>query len=551
MMGNSLSAVRGINHKYIEIDREKDIMFISIEDVIKYTGGELIYGKLPDNCEKAGVTSVGSDSQKIAVGGLFAAIEGERVDGHRFVKSAFENGAAAAIVSKDISVEDVPDGKFCVRTDNTVAALQRLAAWYRRKFDIPVVAVSGSVGKTTTKEMIAAALSSGMNVLKTEGNMNSQLGVALMMFRLTPEHDIAVIEMGISEPDEMHRLSEIAAPDAAVVTNIGVSHIGQLGSRENIRREKLDIVSGFRKRDGIILMPSNDEMLNVPDALTEKALSKEAYEIMKGLTVVRYGEEDGCLYRAYDIHNERDGVAYDIRLADGMAERVSLSVLGLHNVYNSLAAIAIANYFGLDIKPAVNKLKQYKPIAMRGQIFENAGITIIDDTYNASPDSMKSGLSVLWEKSCTGRKVVVLADILELGDMSEQIHRSIGAYIADRYNGGVRTDMLFTVGKEAAFIADEAAAKIKKGYVNKRQISKEINSNIEIENSYKINKTVIDMMENQSNQAVNEYIIIKSFGGRDELTDYIMGILKPGDMVMVKGSRGMHMDKLCDALKNM
>ncbi|MCI8308230.1 MAG: UDP-N-acetylmuramoyl-tripeptide--D-alanyl-D-alanine ligase [Lachnospiraceae bacterium] len=489
-------------------------MFISMEDVIKYTGGELMYGKLPDNREKSGVTSVGSDSQKIAEGGLFVAIEGERVDGHRFVKSAFENGAAAAIVSKAIPEEDVPAGKFCIKVNDTVAALQRLAAWYRRKFDIPVVAVSGSVGKTTTKEMIAAALSSGMNVLKTEGNMNSQLGVALMMFRLTPEHDIAVIEMGISESGEMHRLSEIAAPDAAVLTNIGVSHIGQLGSRENIRREKLDIVRGFRKRNGIILIPSNDEMLNMPDAMTEDALNKEAYEIINDLTIVRYGEDDGCRYRAYDIHNGQDGVVYDIRLADGTAGQVSLSVLGMHNVYNSLAAIAVADYFGLAIKPAVKKLEQYKPIAMRGQIFENAGITIIDDTYNASPDSMKSGLSVLWEKQCSGRKVVVLADILELGDMSEQIHRSIGAYIADRYNSGVQTDMLFTVGKEAAFIADEAAADIKNA----------------------------DTIEN---------IIIQSFGGRDELTDYIMRILKPGDMVMVKGSRGMHMDKLCEALKNM
>lgn len=493
-------------------------MFISMEDVIKYTGGELICGRLPENSEKAGITSVGSDSLKIAEGGLFVAIEGERVDGHGYVGSAFENGAVAALVSKYIPETEVPDGKFCIRTDDTVSALQRLAAWYRRKFDIPVVAVSGSVGKTTTKEMIAAALSSGMNVLKTEGNMNSQLGVALMMFRLTKEHDIAVIEMGISEPDEMHRLSEIAAPDIAVVTNIGVSHIGQLGSRENIRREKLDIVRGFRKRDGIILIPSNDGMLSSPDAITKDSLSKEAYEVMKGLTVVRYGEEDGCPYRAVNIHNVNDTTVYDIKLADGKTERIELSVLGMHNVYNSLAAVAAADYYGLDIRRAAQKIKEYKPIAMRGQIFENAGITIIDDTYNASPDSMKSGLSVLWEKQCTGRKIVVLADILELGAMSEQIHRSIGAYIAERYNGGVKTDMLFTVGKEAAFIAKEAAGGIRK---------------------------------DNYNQTAKDGIIIKSFDGRDELTDYITGILKPGDMVMVKGSRGMHMDKLCEALKNM
>lgn len=499
-------------------------MLINIEDVVKYTEGELIYGKLQGRGGNVAVTSVGSDSLKVTEGALFVAIKGERVDGHSYVKSAFDNGAVAAIVSKDIPEGDVPCGKYCIKVDDTVTALQRLASWYRRKFDIPVVAVSGSVGKTTTKEMIAAALSSGMNVLKTEGNMNSQIGVALMMFRITKEHDIAVIEMGISEQGEMHRLSEIAAPDIAVVTNIGVSHIGQLGSRENIRREKLDIVRGFRKDSGIILIPSNDEMLNAPDAMAADSLSKEAYGIMKKLTVVRYGEDERCTYRAVSIHNENDGAVYDIRLAGGTSERVELSVLGMHNVYNSLAAIAIADYYGLDIKRAVEKIKEYKPIAMRGQIFENGGITVIDDTYNASPDSMKSGLSVLWEKDCTGRKIVVLADILELGSMSEEIHRSIGAYIADRYNDGVRTDMLFTVGSEAAYIAEEASSWI--DGMKKETIKDNVKDNI------------------------ND-IIIKPFDSRDSLTDYMKDILRPGDMVMVKGSRGMHMDLLCEALKDM
>lgn len=484
-------------------------MRISIEDIIKNTGGKLIYGtESIDKAEEIYATSISSNSREIKEGGIFLAIPGEKVDGHKFVMGAYENGAYIAIVSKDIGKEAVPDGRFCVLVKDSIKAVQKLATWYRKQFDLPVVAVSGSVGKTTTKEMIAAALEAGKNVLKTEGNMNSQLGVALMMFRLEKEHDIAVIEMGISEPDEMNRLSYIAMPEAAVVTNIGVSHIGQLKTRENIRKEKLDIVRGFAGK-GALFIPSSDEYLNRADAFSKEALSEEAYTIISNSDIIKYGETDECAYRATDIHNEDEGVAFTVTLPDNETKAVHLSVLGIHNVYNALAAIAIADRYKVDLDAAISNIEKYKPLAMRGQIFEHGGITIIDDTYNASPDSMKSGLSVLWDKKCTGRRIALLADILELGEDSERLHREIGKYIAEQCNEGKVTDILFTAGKEASYIAEEAKHSIEK----------------------------------------NDCMVIESYETRDELLDNLMQIIKPGDMIMIKGSRGMHMDKICEALR--
>lgn len=487
-------------------------MKISINDIIKYTEGKVCCNTGVLDGRQSYVTSISSNSREITAGALFLAIKGERVDGHTFLESAFENGAVAALVTEDIDEDRIKAGCVCIKVNEIIPAIQKLAAWYRRTFDIPVVAISGSVGKTTTKEMIAAALGGGKKVFKTEGNMNSQLGVALMMLRLTEDYDIAVIEMGISEPDEMNKLSYVAMPEMAVVTNIGVSHIAQLGSRENIRKEKLDIISGFKDRKGTLLVPGNDTLLNADDAFCGEALSEAAFEVMKNTECIRFGEDEKCAYRAVDIHNEGDGVVFTALLPDGSRKNVTLSVLGKHNVYNALAALAICDRYNVNIEDAIKGLESYKPIAMRGQIYENKGITIIDDTYNASPDSMKSGLSVLWEKECAGKRIAVLADVLELGEASEALHREIGAYIAGKYNEGTKTDILYTVGAGASYIAEEAK------------------KNIEGENAG---------------------IIIDAFETKEDMIPCLKEKLVSGDLVMLKGSRGMQMDKVCEVLKNM
>lgn len=476
-------------------------MKIGIQDIVKVSGGIVLNGCSTDECY---ITHVTANSGEVEKGSLFLAIEGERTDGHKYVKDAFDKGAVAAFVVKDIDFNNIPEDRVCIKVSDTIAAIQKVAAWYRSKFSIPVVAVTGSVGKTTTKEMIAGALGAGKNVLKTEGNMNSQLGVALMMFRLTEDYDIAVIEMGMSEPDEMHRLSEIAKPEVAVVTNIGVSHIGQLGSREHIRMEKLDIVRGFDK-PGKLFIPSSDELLNREDAFLQESLTKEAYEKMKNMEIIYFGQDSKCAYKAKDICNEEKGVSFTIEMPGKSERRVNLSVLGLHNVYNALVAVAIADSFGVDAESAIKIINEYKPMAMRGQIINKNGITIIDDTYNASPDSMKSGLSVLRDTKCAGKRWAVLADILELGKESAALHAGIGEYIANNNAKEHIADELVTVGKEAANIANKA---------------KECG------------------------------VSCNSFENRDDAVSFIKSGMSQGDVIFVKGSRGMKMDKVVEELLN-
>ncbi len=462
---------------------------VKLSEIIDAAEGKLCYGD-ENNIDSIYVTSVSSSSNDIEEGALFVPIIGERVNAHKFIKQAFEAGAIVSLASDDVAETEVPEGKYVIHVDDTLKAIQKVAAWYRRKFDIPVVGVTGSVGKTTTKEMLATALSAKYNVLKTAGNKNSQLGVALMMFEINSGYDIAVIEMGISEHGEMNPLTWMASPVAAVVTNIGVSHIAQLGSRENIRDEKLCIVNGFPDEGGELFLCGNDELLS--------KVSKDS------LSVKWFGSAGGCDYKAYNIVNNDNGTAFDIKLTNGNIQHVQLGVLGLHNVHNAAAAIAIAEKFGVDIQAAVKKLGEYKPIAMRGQIFEKNGIKIIDDTYNASPDSMKSGLSVLWDMKCSGKRYAVLADVLELGSQSENLHRSVGKYIVEKYNEGMKTDVLITVGKEASYIAEEA-------------------------------------------KAVNN-IDVMSFDNRDMATEYLKGNLRDGDLVIFKGSRGMKMDEIVKAI---
>ena len=479
---------------------------ISINDVIKYTEGTLVYGGKEES-DKVMVISVSSNSREIEPGALFVPIIGEKVDAHIYIEGAIKLGAVAAIASKDVQTDKLPDNVYIIKVDDTLRAIQRLAAWYRRKFDIPVIGVTGSVGKTTTKEMIAAALSAGKRVLKTIGNRNSQLGVALMMFELSDDYDIAVIEMGISEPDEMYHLTHMAAPQTAVVTNIGVSHIAMLGSRENIRREKLDIIRGF-EGSGTLYICGDDVLLselaksNISDNIYDM-LTQDAAGIFMASKVYTYGSGDNCDYKATGITPSERGISFTYK-----DRLVNLGVDGLHNAANAAAALALAEKYGVDIEASIKELEAYRPLSMRGQVTVHKGITVIDDTYNASPDSMRSALGVLWLRQCKGRRVAVLADALELGDMSESLHREVGRYIASEYDKGNVTDCLVTVGKMAACLADET----------KKQLSE------------------------------SEKMEIVSYDNREEAAEYLKNKLTDGDTVILKGSRGMKLDEVVSRL---
>ncbi len=488
---------------------------ITIEQIVSVTGGILLAG-----AKEAKIEQITIDSREDAVNGLFVPIVGEKTDGHKYVAGAAEHGATALFMQESSSFKEeilalAAEKKLSViSVKDTVRALQDVAGWYRNQYKVPVVGITGSVGKTTTKEMIFAALETEKRVLKTIGNKNSQIGLAQMMFYLEESFDIAVIEMGMSEVGEMKNLARVARPECAVMTNIGVAHIAQLGSRENIRKEKLNIVNEF-VQESCLIVNGNDPLLNeTATQITQNAVTidcdketklvlenKEASE--SSISAVTYGIGEGFDYSAGNIRATASGVRFDVTVKKTQKSYpVQLKVYGNHNVMNALAAIAVAERYGIAPECAIPGLSVYEPIAMRGQIKKKDGITWIDDTYNASPDSMRSGVQVLLSLE-SKRRIAVLADVLELGEQSEQLHREVGTYIATTVEQ--RVDCLVTVGPNSAFIADEAG---KHG-----------------------------MQE------------IHSFSTNVDAEEFLKTYLCSGDTVLVKGSRGMRTEEILQAFE--
>lgn len=428
------------------------------------------------------ITSVSTDSRRIAPGALFVPIHGEKTDAHAYIPATFAAGAAATLTQNHTQMQD---DHVWIAVPDTVEALRRIAAAYRSRFELPVVGVTGSVGKTTTKEMLALALSSQWNVMKTEGNQNSQVGLPLTMFRLDPEHEVAVVEMGMSDFGEMSRLAAIARPQYAVMTNIGVSHIGQLGTQENILAEKLHITDAF--------LPGSILFLNGDDRLLSSLRGR-----LPGVRKVWFGLSPQCDYRAENVVRDGDGMRFTAVTPFG-ALPVSLPVPGEHNVRNALAGLAVTRELGGDLAAATAALSAYRPPAMRQQIHRTPrGLTVIDDSYNASPDAVFSSLEVL--AGFPGRRVAVLADMLELGSVERQAHEEVGRCAA---RAGV--SLLVTVGERARWIASGA----------------------------------------QGTEMPPE---CRSFSSNGEAIGFLSGVLSPGDTVLVKGSRGMRTDEIVKAL---
>lgn len=463
---------------------------MQIREIVSAVNGTLLYGE-----EEISIRSVSTNSKEFTVDGLFVPIIGERVDAHLFIDGALENGCVACFTSK--AVGKYVSGKAYIKVEDTMVALQKLASYYRAKFQIPVIGITGSVGKTTTKEMIATALEAKYRVLRTTGNMNSQVGVPLMMFQLNSDHEIAVIEMGMSEVGEMEKLARIVRPDVAVMTNIGVSHIAQLKTQENIRREKLHITDTFGT-DGILFVNGNDRLLK--EIYTANSSKENNEELLINGMVCTYGTEDSCDYLAKDLMNVGEETKFQFQ-SEKHREQVTLGVLGEHNVFNAVVALAIAEHFAVPMEDAIQALYRYRPIAMRGQIEEVYGIKVIDDTYNASPDSMKSGVSMLVELPVENRRFAVLADVLELGEHSRECHYAVGTYISTK-----KVDVVVTIGKESKAIADA-------------------------------------ICDRQGSMKV------VSFDDNDGAIAYLLGNLKAGDAVLIKGSRGMHTEEIVNAIK--
>ena len=417
---------------------------ITVKELLEATGGNLLLGQ---EDQHAGHISL--DSRKMEGDDLFVPIVGERVDAHRFLCQAIASGAAAVFTSEHHRWDDVKAsvrqqcggnreqekkalGAAWIEVPDTKKALQDLGSFCRKRLTLPLVGITGSVGKTTTREMIAEALSAGFLVYKTPGNSNSQVGVPITIAEIPQSAEIGVIELGMSEPGEMERIARVARVDCAVMTNIGVAHIEQLGSQEHILEEKLHIQDGM-PAEGILF-------LNGDDPLLASVVPKE------GRKRVLYGLGRDCDYRAEDLHLE-EGYPVFTAVHGDRSVRVRLQVMGSHMVSNAMAALAVADTYGLSMEKAALALGQFKGYKGRQQIFQWGGVTVIDDSYNASPVSMKAGLEVLASVKGEGRRIAVLADMKELGLEAVRFHEEIGAYIGEH-----PLDMVLLLGELASCI---------------------------------------------------------------------------------------------------
>lgn len=404
---------------------------LTLRDLLEAVNGHLL-GEFDDL--DVTVTKVERDSRAITPGCLFLPLEGERFDGHAYIEQALEAGAAGCLTQRER--ERYLPGKFYIKVGSTHKALKDLALWYKARYNVPVVGVTGSVGKTTTRDMIAAVLGEKYRVLKTEGNYNNDIGLPLTVLRLGKEHQIAVLEMGMNHVGEMDYLSSIAQPDVVVITNIGEAHIENLGSREGIFQAKCEIFNHC-KPDAFTVLSGDDDYLPTLRG--------------QGRPTALCGRGEGLDYRAEDLTlDEKSRVTCRLTTPRG-GFQVTIPTPGEHMIYPALMAAAVAEHFGLSQEQIADGIQNFTPTKMRMNILDRQGdITILDDGYNASPQSMRSAINVLDGYSGT-RKIAVLGDMFELGAMAQVLHAGVGEYLA---RSGV--DSLIAIGELAQNIYEAA-----------------------------------------------------------------------------------------------
>ena len=426
---------------------------LTISNLIKATDGEY-YGK-EELLEKE-VTSVVTDSRKIINGSLFIPIAGARVDGHDFITSVMENGALCTLSEKKLEDENIP----YIYVDSTLKALRDIAEFYLQQLDVKVVGVTGSVGKTSTKEIIASVLSTKYKTLKTDGNFNNEIGLPLTVFRLTGEEEAAVLEMGISDFGEMSRLTKIAKPDVAVITNIGLCHLENLKSRDGILKAKTEIFEGL-KNHGIICLDGDDDKLSTVTSY-------------KNNKIIFFGKNNNNEIKAADICNlGLKGTACKIITPSGEIS-VKIPVPGIHMVYNALAACSVGLALNVSLDDIKKGIENLKPVSGRVNIIDTGHYTVIDDCYNANPVSMKSSIDIL--KDAIGRKVCILGDMFELGDNEKELHQGVGEHIA-----ASDIDLLITIGNLSRYINEGAGNSATKcvHFDNKKDAFEQLDSLLE------------------------------------------------------------------------
>ena len=476
---------------------------LTIKNIAAVTGG-ICYGL--EEKQNLEVSAVVTDSRKAQRDCLFAAIKGERVDGHRFVRQVCQAGGIALVENRECL--GFP-GAEAVLVPSTLEAIKKIAAFYLRQLSIPVVGIVGSVGKTSTKELTASVLSRGYRVLKTEGNFNNELGVPLTIFRLTPEDQLAVLEMGINHFGEMHRLAEITCPETVVFTNIGCSHLEFLGSRDGILKAKSEVFDFIRPGGHIILNGDDDKLITVQD--------------VHGIRPVFYGiRNQACAFRAREIRSLGfSGSSFVLVTPDGEIP-MTVPAPGIHMVYNALAAAAAGITYGLTLEQVRDGIAAAPSLSGRFQVIRTDYLTIVDDCYNANPGSMKASLGILAEEDTEsagkesgenrsllpGRRVAILGDMGELGENTEALHREVGEYA-----GKLCLDLLCTVGPLSRKLAEAAAEE-------------------------------------------NPELTVRSFDRVEELLDSLQAqtadhpLLQKNDTVLVKASHFMNFGRIVEKLKN-
>lgn len=453
---------------------------MTLHNIAKAVGGELFHA---DGKEEAEIKGVVLDSRKVEPDFLFVATVGERVDGHTFIDSVFEKGALCVICEKE---PINPKGAYILVNDS-FQALKDVARFYREGLDIKVVGITGSVGKTSTKEFIASVLATHYKVVKTEGNFNNEVGLPLTVLRIKEDTEVAVLEMGISDFGEMHRLSEIAKPDICVITNIGQCHLEKLGTRDGILKAKSEIFD-FMKEDGsACLNGDDDKLITIQD--------------VNGRKPVFFGRKSEQDIYATDCENKGLSGSEAVIHREGRNIPVSIPLPGDHMIYNALAATAVATVLGLSDEEIRSGIAAVEPVGGRSHIIQEDNLTIIDDCYNANPVSMKAAIDLL--SMANTRTVAILGDMFELGSNERVLHEEVGTYAAYR-----NVDTIICVGNLSKDMYEGARA-----------------------------------LEGTKSRAY--YYVDK-----ETLLEHLGDLIKAGDSVLVKASHGMHFEDLIDKISN-
>lgn len=460
----------------------------TLAEIAVMAGGTLAQGTPGD----AVIRGVSKDTRTLAEGSLYVPLIGESFDGHAFADAAFEGGAAAALWQTDRP--NPPQGKPLILVDDTLSALQHLAQAYRRQLKVRVVGITGSNGKTTTKDMTGAVLATSFRVHKTAGNYNNHIGLPLTLLELDEDIEIAVLEMGMSGRGEIELLSRLAEPELAVITNIGDAHLLQLGSRTEIARAKTEILAGLQP--GGALIYHGDEPL-IEEVLPE--LAQPGRMRAEHYTKVRFGRGASNDLYPLEIKLDAKGTHFSVNTDPGVPFYIPL--LGGHNAVNALAAIAVGKYFGLDAAKMAEGLQSLVVTGMRIEVScTPSGLTVWNDAYNASPTAMRAALSLLHEATGYSRKFAVLGDMLELGPEEAEFHRDVGRFV----NPGV-VEAVYLYGQLARHIAEGARERFPAERV-------------------------------------------RHFEDKEELARALGQAAAARDVVLIKGSRGMRMEQVASFL---